>query len=250
MQTFSLIGCGKVGTSIARRLVEKGFSARWIYNRTVEKATELCSEIGGQVAHSLQDVSSETNWIIISVSDDYVGEVSEQLESTTALVTHTSGVLAPEVLAPRRKGYFYPLQTFNKDRIPDWSMIPIFIQASNENDRDFLREQAGRVGSSAHEITAEQKKQLHLAAVFTNNFTNHMLTIAERIAEEKQLDFSIFHALLRETVEKAIAIGPKNAQTGPAVRGDQKTIEQHLALLPDDLKELYKITTQDIQKNK
>ena len=250
MKTFSLIGCGKVGSSLARRLVEKGFRANYIFNRTADKATQLSREIGGQPVTELKDVCREEHWIIISVSDDRVVDLSKGLSSTHALVTHTSGVLSPNAISQSRKGYFYPLQSFSSERSTDWSKVPLFIEAEIEEDRKTLRDIAVLIGGSVHEIDAEQKKHLHLAAVFINNFTNHMLVLAEQIAQEKQLDFSIFHALLQETVDKAIAIGPRNAQTGPAIRGDEKTIEQHISRLPEKLKEMYRLITNDIQRNK
>ena len=250
MTTFSLIGCGKVGTSIARRLVKKGCRVQFIYNRTPEKAVQLSREIGGTAVKELSAIRSEENWILISVSDDQVSDVSKELGETNALVTHTSGVLPPDVISQYKNGYFYPLQSFSPGRSPNWSDIPLFVEASSTKDLNFLREMAQRIGGSVHQIDVDQKRYLHLAAVFTNNFTNHMLVLAERIAEEKQLDFSIFHALLRETVDKAIALGPKEAQTGPAVRGDQKTIDRHKSLLPEDLKDIYNVITNDIQRNK
>jgi predicted short-subunit dehydrogenase-like oxidoreductase (DUF2520 family) len=250
MNTFSLIGCGKVGTSLARRLVEKGFQVNYIFNRTPDKAIELSREIGGKPITELEDVSKEEHWIIISVADDRVAEVSQRLQSTHALLTHTSGVLPSNAIGQSRNGYFYPLQSFSTERSTEWSKVPLFIEANAEEDRKSLREIAALIGGSVHEIDAEQKKHLHLAAVFINNFTNHMLVLAERIAQEKQLDFSIFHALLQETVDKAIAIGPKNAQTGPAIRGDEKTIEQHISLLPEELKDIYRFITNDIQHYK
>lgn len=250
MHQFSLIGCGKVGVSLARRLVEKGFILREVYNRTPERAQKLCSEIGGAVAPHIESLAREDQWIIVSVNDDSVSEIAHLLENTKALVTHTSGVLNSDALKCDRRGYFYPLQTFSSNRSIDWDNIPIFIEANDQVDFHFLKTTAEKIGKSVHRIDDSQKKYLHLAAVFVNNFANHMWTIGEQIAREKDLDFSIFHALLRETTDKALQEGPGRSQTGPAIRGDRQTLEKHLELLPDDLKEIYKTISKHIEKTR
>ena len=72
---------------------------------------------------------------------------------------------------------------------------------------------------------------LHLAAVFVNNFTNHMLVQGREIALKAGFSFEILSPLIQETIAKALELGPENSQTGPAVRNDKNTIEKHLELL-------------------
>ena len=79
----------------------------------------------------------------------------------------------------------------------------------------------------------EQRANLHVAAVFANNFANRCFAIAEKILEEKDLPFELLHPLMEETLAKALQDSPARMQTGPAMRGDEDTLRRHLLLLAD-----------------
>jgi predicted short-subunit dehydrogenase-like oxidoreductase (DUF2520 family) len=139
-----------------------------------------------------------------------------------------------DVLPFKRKAGFYPLQSFSPQHDVAWRFIPLIITTPDETIWNLLDEIASSISSSVYRMTEAQKAILHVAAVFANNFSNHMLTLAESICKENQLPFEILKPLILETFSKAILAGPSSSQTGPAVRGDQKTIEKHLALLKED----------------
>ena len=186
---------------------------------------------------------------IIAVSDDAISSVSNLLNASAGLIVHTSGTVPMNDMHQQRKGVFYPLQSFTKGAIVDFSNIPFCLEATNNNDLELLELVAKSIGEKSYHITSNQRKKLHLAAVFVNNFTNHMYQIGKDICDEHQVPFEILHPLIEETSKKITNISPKEAQTGPAKRNDQQTIKNHLEQLNSQQQEIYKLITQSIQEN-
>ena len=188
---------------------------------------------------------------ILAVTDDAIANISAELAFQNQLVVHTSGSVAMEALNDRnRKGVFYPLQTFSKLTGVDFKVIPICLEAENYNDLRLLKRVAQCISDSVHNISSEQRKALHVAAVFVSNFTNHLYHIGNEICEENQLSFDILKPLIQETANKILSLPPAKAQTGPAVRKDTRTINAHLHFLTDEnQKEIYKMLTKSIIDN-
>lgn len=186
---------------------------------------------------------------IIAVSDDAISSVSNQLNASAGLIVHTSGTVPMNDLHQQRKGVFYPLQSFTKGATVDFSTIPFCLEATNNNDLELLELVAKSIGKKSYHITSDQRKKLHLAAVFVNNFTNHMYQIGKDICDEHQVPFEILHPLIEETAKKITGISPKEAQTGPAKRNDVQTIQSHLENLNLQQQQIYKLITQSIQEN-
>jgi len=193
---------------------------------------------------------SDAHVYIIALSDDVISAVSEQLKIKYKLIVHTSGSIAMQPLPNNnRAGVFYPLQTFSKNRKIVFREVPICIEAENESDVLLLKKLAGFLSNSVYRISSEQRSALHLAAVFVNNFTNHMFTLANEICEEHQLPFSVLKPLILETVKKIEDMPPLEAQTGPARRNDKSTMEKHKQLLwKGDQKAIYSALSESILK--
>ncbi len=188
---------------------------------------------------------------IIAVSDDAIAKVSSQLPFENQLVVHTSGTVDLDTLDEKnRKGVFYPLQTFSKNKAVDFKTIPLCLEAENETDLKLLQKVADCISESLYEINSQQRKALHVAAVFVNNFVNHLYQIGNEICEDNQIPFDILKPLIQETANKIVTLSPKEAQTGPAKRNDLKTIRAHEQFLTDENQAtIYKILTQSIQNN-
>lgn len=183
---------------------------------------------------------------IIAVSDDAIADVSSKIENN--FVVHTSGSFPLNQLKnPTNKGVFYMLQTFSKDKNIDFSKVPFCLETENEKDYNLLEKLAELIGEKIYNISSEQRKALHTAAVFVNNFTNHLYKIGNDICENHKVPFEILHPLIAETSEKVKFLTPKEAQTGPAVRNDVKTIKNHLNLLNKNQQKIYKLLTKSIQ---
>ena len=140
------------------------------------------------------------------------------------------------------------MQTFSHGRDVSFSDLPFFLEASDEHSSEILKNLVDSIGGKAHFADTEHRRILHLAAVFVCNFTNHMLTEGKDISDRAGFSFEVLKPLINETISKALAIGPENSQTGPAIRNDRNTIEKHLDLLSfsPELQKLYKEITQSI----
>jgi len=185
---------------------------------------------------------------IIAVPDDAVQTLSSSLQFENRFLVHTSGsVSVNELDSKNRRGVFYPLQTFSKEREVDFSQIPLCIEAENASDLKFLNALALSVTNAVFEVNSDKRKQLHLAAVFVCNFVNHLYHIGYELTENNGIPFSILKPLIKETASKIESASPEVMQTGPAKRNDVKTIEKHLHLLDQPLqKEIYKLLSQSI----
>jgi predicted short-subunit dehydrogenase-like oxidoreductase (DUF2520 family) len=148
-------------------------------------------------------------------------------------------------------GVFYPLQSFTKEKAIDLSDVPFCIEASSTRVHEVLFSIARSLSSKVVVLDSEQRKVLHLAAVFANNFTNHMLFWAKTLLDAEGLDFNLLKPLTKETVEKAFFLMPELAQTGPARRGDYKTMKSHLDQIEanPELSKLYQELSKSIQFN-
>ena len=195
---------------------------------------------------------SRSGIFIIAVPDDAIEEVVKELViPEDAILVHTSGSQSLDVLqyaATSNAGVFYPLQTFSKDRKIDLSQVPFFIEASNKSTERTLGTVAKAISKKVIKLDSEQRKALHVAAIFASNFTNHLLGVATGILGDRGLDFALLAPLIKETIEKSLSLGPDAAQTGPAKRKDFKTLDKHFEFLKEDeeVAEIYRLITQHI----
>lgn len=187
---------------------------------------------------------------IIAVTDGAIAGVSAQLPFNDQLVVHTSGSVAlGQANSKNRRGVFYPLQTFSKNKEIDFRTIPICIESERPEDYPTLEKLANSISGSVYSISSEQRKSLHVAAVFVSNFVNHMYASGNAICEEHDIPFNILKPLIKETADKINYLSPLEAQTGPAVRNDRATIAKHLDFITDEnQKAIYTLLTQSIQE--
>lgn len=218
-----------------------------VYNRSAGRLSYIKGNI--PVTTDIRHLE-DADIYILCLADDAIEEVSEMLPFTNKLIVHTSGTVPLNAINNKnRRGVFYPLQSFTTDKKVDFTAIPICLEAENTEDMSTLKNLAGGISNHSYEINSKQRKVLHLAAVFVNNFTNHLFYIGSDICKTHQIPFKILHPLIHETAEKLKDLSPYDAQTGPARRNDIKTINSHLNQLDNNTqKEIYKLLTQSIQK--
>ena len=250
MNSIVILGAGNVAFHLTRALIENTLNVRQIFNRTLEKA----QEIGEANRISYTDKISEiekADLYIIACADSGIEEFSHYIPYDDVLVVHTSGSSPMSVLkGDYRKGVFYPLQTFSKKRTMRYDNIPFFIEAENPEDLKKLDDLGNRISNEVHELNFAARMQVHLTGVWANNFVNHLYYIAGNICEQNNVPFDVLLPLIQETANKVIEMSPKDAQTGPAKRGDQLIIERHLDALQDDsrLLQIYQILTDSIKR--
>ena len=250
LPNVSLIGAGRVAHVLGQALVNSGVEIRWVYSRTPQKARELAKILYAGFAEDLNFPKDPYTLVLICVNDDSIPEVSRSLPAGDYKVAHTSGVTPIDVLKSHHKhaGIFYPLQTFSEGREPDFGTIPICLEATDNPTSAILELLANKISGSVHFINGEQRKWLHVAAVFASNFSNYMYSLASTILEQHNLPFELLHPLIIETASKATDRLPADAQTGPARRGDLETLRAHEALLGSDenLLKIYKLLSQSL----
>lgn len=251
IQNAVIIGAGNLATQLGLALSQKGITVRQVYSRTHERAQELAQKVNARPSSELSEVGKEADIYIIAVRDSAIEEVLAHLPiDKTSLVVHTAGSIPMEVLSPYTLNYgvFYPLQTFSITRQADFSDIPLCLEAGNASVMEKLEKLARRISSSVHSISSEERKTLHLSAVFVNNFVNHFYALGAEILAQKGLDFNLLKPLIMETAQKVQSMHPLEAQTGPARRMDETVISNHLKMLEDrpEWQKIYSFVTQSI----
>lgn len=250
MIRITLIGSGNVAQHLIKAFTKSELvEIVQVYSRKKENLASLLDY--DKIVNDFQELK-EADLYIIAVSDKAISEVSRQLPFQNRIVVHTSGAASLDVLdSKNRKGVFYPLQTFSKKKDLDFSTIPMCLEAENTFDFRVLEALAKSISNAVFPINSDQRKALHVAAVFVNNFTNHLYQIGQEICEEHQVPFEVLKPLIRETAEKINTLSPVDAQTGPAKRHDSNTIESHLDYLTrENQKNIYKLLTQSIQDDR
>jgi predicted short-subunit dehydrogenase-like oxidoreductase (DUF2520 family) len=249
---ITLIGAGNLATRLGICLKSSRHNIVQVYSRTVESAKKLGDILETEFTSEATNINSISDIYIVSVSDKAVESVLDKFDLKDKLVVHTAGSVPMDILSQYSKNYgvFYPLQTFSKEREVDFSKIPICVEANSSENLNILNSLGESISNDVRQIDSEQRKQIHLSAVFVCNFVNHFYTIGEELLKEKGVDYEILKPLIRETAQKAIEFSPKEVQTGPAVRFDKKIIEKQLKTLEGhpEWQELYKLVSESIHR--
>lgn len=249
------IGAGNLATNLAKALYRKGFRIVQVYSRTKESASALASEVEADYTTDLEEVSKDARLYIVSLKDGPFVELLPQISQgkQKALLVHTAGSIPMSIWEgyAERYGVFYPMQTFSKQREVDFQEVPFFVEAERPEDVELLKAIAGTLSEKVYEATSEQRKSLHLAAVFICNFSNHMYALAADLLKKYNLPFDVMLPLIDETARKVHELAPRDAQTGPAVRYDENVINNHLSMLADSpaLQEIYKLISKSIHEH-
>ena len=242
-----LIGSGNVAFHLAKAFTEAQIPVSQIFGRNTTELQKISEQFS--IPFSTETLV-DADLYIISVSDSSIAEVSALIKNENALVAHTSGSVSREALNGNyRKSVFYPLQTFSKSKNLDYSKIPFFIDAENENDEEILKNLASKISKNVMLANDEKRKYIHLTAVFACNFVNHLYARAKEISDSQGIPFDYFLPLIDETTQKIHELEPKLAQTGPAIRNDEKVLKLHESLLTDEEKlKIYKTLNESIKK--
>ena len=246
-----IIGSGNVAYHLAKALITTEQNLVQIFGRNQKVLKNISEELN--IPFSTKNLA-DADLYIISVSDSAVEVVSQQVFKKNAIVAHTSGSLPKEILQGNyQKASFYPLQTFSKIKDLDYSEIPFFIEAETEDVVEKLKNIAEKISKYVEVADFEKRKYIHLTAVFACNFVNHLFARAKEISDSQNISFGYFMPLIEETFDKIKSVEPKAAQTGPAVRNDERILEAHQSLItnPEQLaiyncmnasiKEMYKL---------
>ncbi len=246
---ISILGAGNVATHLARQFIKHpDIQLQQMYNRHIHKLKEF--ESTTEIIDKLEQLKP-ADIFIIALKDDVIGNVSQRLQTFDNLIVHTSGSVSINALKVKRKGVFYPFQTFSKNKaINNFKTIPVLIEANNTKDISLLKTLGKILSDKVQIVNSEQRKALHIAGVFAANFVNHLYVEGAKILADNNLSFDLIKPLITEVAQKVQTMPPAQAQTGPAVRHDFNIIANHLNFIKDeDQKKIYKTLTDSIIKN-
>jgi len=246
---IAIVGSGNVAFHIAKGIYEQQSHEPVIIARNSKELDNIKRYLSIETHAGFENVP-EADLYILAVSDSAIPEVASQLRDKP--LAHTSGATGIGVLTryTDQCGVFYPFQTFAKQVHVDWKNIPIFIEYTDLDIAEKIKDLATSLSNSVIELESEQRKYLHLSGVFINNFVNHMAFLAQEILEIEDMELDFTYPLLLQTVKNIIAHEPYDIQTGPARRGDIETMRKHLELLEgyDELQEIYTVISNSIMK--
>ena len=247
MTRIVLIGTGNLAFYFYEQFkVNKAIDLIQWYGRKIEKIR--FAETETKITDQLSELET-ADLYLICVNDDQIESLSTKIQAK-GIVAHCAGAVALDGLKGQpRAAVFYPLQTFSKEHPLQSNDLPFCIETKNPKDQSLLEELAKLLGGIPYKMNGKKRAKLHMIAVIANNFGNHLLHLCKRLCLENDLPFEIFQPLIQETYKKALDLGPEHAQTGPAIRNDLNSIQNHLDLLSDEhIKKLYINLTTSIQK--
>ncbi|MDF1574022.1 MAG: DUF2520 domain-containing protein [Bacteroidales bacterium] len=249
-----MMGAGNVSTHISRHFHSAGHRISCIYSRTEESARRLAGELGVPGTSEMEEVPREADFYILAVSDRAVAGLCRKFGHTRGIWLHTAGSLPMNLFQGifEQYGVLYPLQTLSRSRSLEPARIPCLVEGSSPEVSEKVKKLASSVYQSVEEVDSPKRLVIHAAAVFANNFTNHMVHIARQLIRAQKLDPGLLDPLVKETFEKIIALGALEAQTGPAVRGDRETMNKHIELLKDlpEWQKLYTFMSREIGRSR
>ena len=245
-----IIGAGNLAWHIAPPLLRMGHQITSVYSRTRTSADALAKKVRSKAIIEIDLIPEDADMYIVALQDKAIASVVKELKFVPELIVHTSGALPLSVFPEKFKntGVFYPLQSFSKNRKVKLDSVPFLLESSNSKTKKILSDLAKQYSDSIHFVTSDKRKKIHLAAVFANNFVNHLYSLSADILKENKLPFDLLKPLIAETAAKIKENHPDKMQTGPARRTDQPIIEQHRRLLKGQKqrKAIYTLLNQSI----
>jgi predicted short-subunit dehydrogenase-like oxidoreductase (DUF2520 family) len=220
----------------------------------MEHARILAERIGSQPTDDICALPNEADLFIVSVKDAVLTDVVQQLVQgrEEQFFAHTAGSMPLELFQgpAHHYGVFYPMQSFSKERRINFSEVPVFLEASDVQTLTLLKTLSATLTPHIYELSTDERRYLHLAAVFACNFANHCYALSAEILQQHGLPFNVMLPLIDETARKVHYLSPLEAQTGPAIRYDLNVINKQQQLLDDPaMKELYERLSKSIYQH-
>lgn len=249
----ALIGAGNVATHLGLALQKVNISICGVYSRKKSSATTLSAQLSCFGTTHL-DALPQADIYFLAISDDAIIDIARQLTRLfpTATLVHTAGSVPLKALSNihHPAGVLYPLQTFSKERMIDFSEVPLFIEATDNPTEEKLLDIAHRLSKNVAILPSDKRQLLHLAAVFACNFVNHCYALAEDALANSGVHIDALLPLIQETARKVHELSPCTAQTGPAVRWDKSVMAKHEDLLKTSpaIQEIYRMMSHSIHQ--
>lgn len=247
---IAILGSGNMANQFSTLLNDAGYNISEIYSRNKEKGKRLASLSN---ANYVDDVASlaDSDLYFLAIVDDAIEDVSEKISSKDGIFIHFSGNKDLNFNKREHRGVFWPIFSINETTHSNWSEIPVIINGTNPHVIGILSELGSSLGCNTFILNDHQKKIVHLAAVFANNFTTHMVNASKDLLLEHDLDESLVNAIIQQTSD-SMSNGDRMVQTGPAIRSDNKVLLDHLKILESNpsLQKVYRAVSKSISKRR
>jgi predicted short-subunit dehydrogenase-like oxidoreductase (DUF2520 family) len=241
---IGVVGAGRVGTAIAVLLRKAGHRVVAVAGGSATRDRAARYLPGVRVTDG-QSVARDAGVVLIGTPDSAIAEVCEQLALAGAVgtgqaVIHLSGATRLDALAPARSAgaeilSIHPLQTCPSvdaalARLPGARFA---VTAEEENALALGELLARDAGGVPFRLADEGKPLYHAAAVFASNYLVTLTALAAELEDRAGVPdpLDALLPLQRATIENVDALGPGDALTGPAIRGDAGTVEANLEAL-------------------
>lgn len=248
---ISFIGAGNVASNLALALFRQGLQIEHVWSRDDANSKSLAERVKANVCSELNQLPVSSDLYIISVKDDVLEDVLTSLPENIPALVHTSGSIDMRQLNNYAKdvGVVYPVYSFKKSMELEWQQVPFCVEGNRDAFTDQLFALCRLLSNKVQYLNSDQRKHLHIAAIMANNFTNYLFSLSYDLSVKHNIPFDTLLPLILQTTERLSNEDPFELQTGPAIRGDLKVIQEHLTLLDsDDQKEVYDFLSQKIIK--
>ena len=252
--TFAIVGCGKVGVTLARHLAAAGYRPVAFASRGSASAhTAAEAAGGGRVYREAWEATGDADVVFITTPDGTIQTVAQALAAHKgvkrgAVVLHCSGALASTILAPvcesgAHVGSLHPLQSFAAPVLAHNPFQGIIMAAEGDATAVALcREMALALGAELLALETENKALYHAAAVVASNYLVTLLAVATRLLEGSgiapEAALKVLLPLVRGTLQNVAERGIPQALTGPIARGDRETVAAHCRKIGQSLPDL------------
>lgn len=252
---ITIVGAGNVAHNFGKAFRQAGYLIHEIYSRSQQSAVLLSQTLNCNFTTDLSKLDKDTDLFMLAINDDALPEVLDKIKIKNKPIIHTSGSTPITIFKEHgfsTYGIFYPVQSFSKNETESLVSIPICVEANNENSENLFLSLARSLSKKVYVLNSEKRKALHIAAIFANNFTNHMYHISHDLLNKHKISFEIIRPIIEKTSDKIKTDTPKNVQTGPAVRNDTMVINDHLNFLErfKEYHDIYEMMTKSIQNSR
>lgn len=233
---FSIIGTGNTAWFMAKRLTDAGNTCLGIWGRNQASAELLAQSINAKPYSTISEISEENDICFIAVTDSAIPVITSQLNFTNTTLVHTAGSVDINVLEQAAKNYgvLWPVYSIVKTDLPQHRNIPCIWEGNNHTANEAVEAAAKAISDITYHADSEQRKWLHLSAVMSNNFTNHLLAICDELCDRHNIPLQLLLPILSQTVNRISSQRPADVQTGPAKRGDSSIINKHISMLSSE----------------
>ena len=245
-----IIGSGNAATAIGHLCHRGNHKILQVFGRNKQTTDSLAAAIESEPVYDWELIRHDADIYIVALPDSVLPDLYLHFTLQKGLIVHTAGAVSMHALSKvaRNYGVLYPLQSLHK-KVLAYSHIPLLVDGNTPEDKTLISDFAATLSGKVAYANDEERAKLHVAAVWVNNFTNHLYTIAWDYCKQQELDFTLLLPMMEQTVSR-IAIGkPSDFQTGPAIRCDQATLEKHILLMEKmpEAQELYQQLSKAIE---